>query len=51
MKLKVTKHNRKYLHLGFVIEFILIGVFISSVKATPQPQEQFYSQETTHCQD
>lgn len=34
MKLKVTKRNRKYLHLGFALEFILLALFISSAKAT-----------------
>ena len=34
MKLKVTKRNRKYLHLGFALEFIILALFISSAKAT-----------------
>ena len=34
MKLQVTKSNRKWLHLGFAVEFILLGVFMSSANAT-----------------
>lgn len=26
--MKLTKQNRKYLHLGFVIEFILLSFFL-----------------------
>ena len=34
MKLEVTQSNRKWLHLGFAVEFILLGVFMSSANAT-----------------
>ena len=34
MNLKVTKSNRKWLHLGFAIEFLILGFFIASAKAT-----------------
>jgi hypothetical protein len=35
MNLKVTQSNRKWLHLGFALEFIIAGVLIaSSAKAT-----------------
>ena len=35
MNLKVTQSNRKWLHLGFALEFIIVGVLIaSSSKAT-----------------
>jgi hypothetical protein len=34
MKLQVTQSNRKWLHLGFAVEFILLGVFMSSANAT-----------------
>lgn len=30
MNLQVSKSNRKLLHLGFAIEFILLGVFLAS---------------------
>lgn len=33
--MNVTKSNRKWLHLGFALEFILLSVFIASAsKAT-----------------
>ena len=33
--MNVTKQNRKWLHLGFALEFILLGVFMPSLsKAT-----------------
>ena len=35
MNLKLTKSNRKYLHLGFAIEFIIIGLLLTTAsKAT-----------------
>ena len=35
MNLKLTKSNRKYLHLGFALEFIIIGLLLTTVsKAT-----------------
>ena len=34
-RMNVTKQNRKWLHLGFALEFILLGVFMPSLsKAT-----------------
>jgi hypothetical protein len=40
MKLQVTQRNRKYLHLGFAIEFIiLIVAIISNAHATPTNNE------------
>ena len=40
MKLQVTKRNRKYLHLGFAIEFIILTVaIISNAHATPTNNE------------
>ena len=38
--MKVTKHNRKWLHLGFAIEFIILTtVIISNASATPKNNE------------
>ena len=35
MNLKLTKSNRKYLHLGFALEFLILGFFlINTSKAT-----------------
>jgi hypothetical protein len=34
MNLKLTKSNRKWLHLGFAVEFMILGFFISSASAT-----------------
>ena len=34
MKLQVTQSNRKWLHLGFAVEFIILALFISSANAT-----------------
>ena len=35
MNLKLTKSNRKYLHLGFAIEFFIIGLLLTTAsKAT-----------------
>lgn len=35
MNLKLTKQNRKYLHLGFAVEFFVIGLLlITASKAT-----------------
>ena len=40
MKLQVTKRNRKFLHLGFAIEFIILTVaIISNAHATPTNNE------------
>jgi len=30
MNLKLTKQNRKYLHLGFALEFFIIGLFLTT---------------------
>lgn len=43
MNLKLTKQNRKYLHLGFALEFFLIGLFLTTVSKA-QTQEQIISQ-------
>jgi len=43
MKLQVTKQNRKWLHLGFALEFILIGLFLTQ-QSKAQSQEQIISQ-------
>jgi hypothetical protein len=38
--MKVTKNNRKWLHLGFAIEFIILTVaIISNANATPTNNE------------
>lgn len=35
MNLKLTKQNRKYLHLGFALEFFIIGLLLMTAsKAT-----------------
>lgn len=40
MKLKVTKHNRKYLHLGFALEFIIIGLLLTTASKATTYDEQ-----------
>ena len=41
--MKLTQSNRKWLHLGFALEFFLLGLFLTSVSKA-QSQEQIISQ-------
>jgi len=41
--MKLTKQNRKYLHLGFALEFILLSFFLVQ-QSKAQSQEQIISQ-------
>jgi len=43
MNLKVTKQNQKYLHLGFALEFFLLGLFLTTVSKA-QSQEEVINQ-------
>ena len=43
MNLKLTKQNRKYLHLGFALEFFLLGLFLTTVSKA-QSQEEVINQ-------
>lgn len=37
--MKLTKQNRKYLHLGFALEFFLIGLFLTQQSKAQSHEE------------